>query len=85
MKYIWAKTMLKEKIKNDYTLKLEEFDIDKLYDYLKEICYNLKIETPLILPKHKNHLLEFGTTKFVKEDFIDYINFDKLILQYYEQ
>ncbi len=85
MKYIWAKTMVKEKIKNDYTLKLEEFDIENLYDYLKDICYNLKIETPLILPKHKKHLLEFGTTKFVKDDFIDYINFDKLILEYYEQ
>ena len=85
MKYIWAKTMVKEKIKNDYTLKLEEFDIENLYDYLKDICYNLKIETPLILPKHKKHLFEFGTTKFVKDDFIDYINFDKLILEYYEQ
>ncbi len=85
MKYIWAKTMVKEKIKNDYTLKLEEFDIENLYDYLKDICYNLKIETPLILPKNKKHLLEFGTTKFVKDDFIDYINFDKLILEYYEQ
>ena len=76
--------MIKDKIKKDYTLKLDEFNIDNLYEYLKEICYNLKIETPIILPKHINQLSEFSTTKFFKEDFIDYIDFDKLVITYYE-
>ena len=43
MKNIWAKIMIKDKIKKDYVLKLDEFNINNLYEYLKEICYNLKI------------------------------------------
>ena len=84
MKNIWAKIIIKDKIKKDYVLKLDEFNINNLYEYLKEICYNLKIETPIILPKHSNQLSEFSTTKFFKEDFIDYIDFDKLVITYYE-
>ena len=76
--------MIKDKIKKDYVLKLDEFNINNLYEYLKEICYNLKIETPIILPKHSNQLSEFSTPKFFKEDFIDYIDFDKLVITYYE-
>ena len=58
--------------------------MENLYDYLKEICYLLKIETPILLDKHKNQFAEYNITKFNKDDFIDFINFDSLFLQYFE-
>lgn len=85
MNKIWAKILKEEKIIKDFTLNINNFIIDDLYDYMKEICYNLKIETPLILQKHKNQLEEYSMTKFVKDDFIDFITFDSLIIEYFEQ
>lgn len=84
MKKIWAKIINDHKIIDDYLLVLHEFNIENLYEYLKEICYNLKTETPIILPKHKNQMEEYGTTKFTSENFIDYINYDYLSLEYFE-
>lgn len=58
-----------------------EFDSEKLYNYMQEICYKFKIETPIILNKHKNGLYEFNSTKFMKEDFIDTIDFKSLLIE----
>lgn len=81
---IWSKILKDNKIQKDFTLSLKEFNLDNIYEYLKDICYNLKIETPIILPKHKTQLEEFSVTRFNSSDFIDYINFDFLVLEYYE-
>lgn len=84
MHYIWAKVLIDKKIRKDTTINVENFSYDNLYEYLKEICYNLKIETPLLLQKHHNQFEEYNMTKFSKDDFIDYIDFDNLIIEYYE-
>lgn len=86
MKKLWAKTLKNFKIQNTFTLNLgEDFDAQNLYETLKEICYNLKIETPVVLKKHINQMSEYGTTKFTNADFIDYIDFDSLVIEYFEQ
>jgi len=84
MKKIWSKILKDNKIQKDSTLSLEEFSFESLYDYLKKICYNLKIETPIVLPKHLNQFEEYSMTRFTSSDFIDYIDFDFLQLEYYE-
>ena len=86
MKKLWAKTLKNFKTTNTFTLNLkDDFDAENLYDSLKEICYNLKIETPIVLKKHINQMQEYGTTKFTSSDFVDYIDFDSLIIEYFEQ
>lgn len=84
MKKIWCKILLDKKIVKDFTLSLEEFVVDNLFEYLQEICYNLKIETPIVLDKHINQLGEYSMTRFTKDDFIDFIDFDTLVLEYFE-
>lgn len=84
MHKIWGKLLKNQKIVNDVTLTLNSYDVDNLYDYLKEICYSLKVETPILLEKHLNQFAEYNLTKFTKDDFIDFINFDSLFLQYFE-
>ncbi|MGN1208323.1 MAG: hypothetical protein ACI4TI_02540 [Christensenellales bacterium] len=86
MKKLWAKIIKNYKIINSFTLGLDEdFDFENFFEQLREICYNLKIETPIILQKHIHQLNEFGTTKFTKSDFVDDIDFDSLVLEYFEQ
>lgn len=84
MNNLWGKILKEHKIVKDTTIKVEDFRYDNLYDYLKDICYNLKIETPIILPKHQSQFEEYNMTKFSKDDFIDFIDFDSFIIEYYE-
>ena len=57
------------------------FEADNLYTYMLTICGKLKIETPIVLTKHKNHLNEFNFTKFMDVDFVDSINFKNLTIE----
>ncbi|MBE5745908.1 MAG: hypothetical protein E7359_01285 [Clostridiales bacterium] len=84
MNYIWGKILKDKKIVNDYTLNLNNFSYDEFYEYLKELCYNLKIETPILLSKHQNQFEEYNMTRFSKDDFIDFITFDYLMIEHYE-
>ncbi len=86
MKKLWSKTIKNNKTQNSFVLNLnDEFNAQNLYDALKEICYNLKIETPIVLNKHINQMEEYGVTKFTSADFIDFIDFDSLVIEYFEQ
>ena len=57
------------------------FESDNLYNYMLTICEKFKIETPIVLTKHKNHLNEFNFTKFMEQDFVDTINFKSLTVE----
>ena len=80
---LWAKIMKDSKVIKDCIYNLKGgYNENKLSEqYLKDICYILDIETPIILSKHRKHLSDYNMVKFLKEDFIDYINFDSLIIE----
>lgn len=84
MNKIWGRTIKDGKIKSDFLLKTEKFSYNDLYEYLKTICYNLKIETPIVLKKHQNQFNEYSMTKFSQDDFVDKIDFDSFIIQHFE-
>jgi hypothetical protein len=80
---IWAKTQIKEKIKLNELIEFEDkFIKANFFDYVSKICNELDIPTPVILKKHINHFSSFNIATFSKEDFIEYIDFDKLILEF---
>lgn len=78
---LWAKIMKDTKIINQDFMIVEDFNIKLLDKYLKEICYKLDLETPILLSKHFRYLDKYNIVKFTKNDFIDYINFDCLIIE----
>ena len=84
MNKIWGRTIKDGKIKSDFLLETEKFSYNDLYEYLKIICYNLKIETPIVLKKHQNQFDEYSMTKFTQDDFVDKIDFDSFIIQHFE-
>jgi len=81
MKKIWAKIIKNNRIVKDCALERKSADF---YDNLKEVCYTLNIETPVVLNKHNNEIEEYNITRFKSGDFIDSINFDYLQIEYFE-
>jgi len=79
---IWAKVMKKDKILAQYMLeKAETMDYSKFFDYLREICEHLDIATPILIKTHLFNYAKYNTVRFNKDDFLDSINFDKLVLE----
>lgn len=77
---LWAKA-----IKNNKTIK--SIDVKngenisqelKLKKCLSEIFNKLDISAPIWLSKHDKEFMEFKKIIFLKDDFIDEVNFDKL-------
>ena len=74
-------------IKNHRTIKsvtyqnVNEYESDKFYEYLVEICHRLDIATPIVIPYHVKSYDEFNSVRFKKDDFIDAPTFDSLLLE----
>ena len=78
---IWAKIIKNDKIISSFMYVGYHFNQKELINYLMEICYNLEIPTPIVLEKHINHFSNFKNTSFTGDDFIESIDFDKLVLE----
>lgn len=79
---IWAKVMKKGKIIKQFTLvKSENMDYSMFFDYVREICENLDIATPVIIKTHLFNYAKYNVLRFTADDFMEEIDFDKLILE----
>lgn len=79
---IWAKVMKKDKILKQFMLeKVETMDYSEFFNYLREICENLDIATPVLIKTHLFNYAKYNTVRFTKDDFVEPISFDKLVLE----
>jgi hypothetical protein len=79
---IWAKLLKKDKIVRQYVFELnEQIDYSMFFDYVREICENLDAPTPVIIKTHLFHYAKYNVLKFRKDDFVEPIDFDYLILE----
>ena len=79
---IWAKVMKKDKIVCQYMLeKIESMDYSMFFDYLREICSELDIPTPVLIKTHLFNYAKYNTVRFTASDFVESIDFDKLVLE----
>lgn len=79
---IWAKVMKKDKIIEQYVLERNEnMDYSLFFDYLREICENLDIATPVLIKTHLFNYAKYNNVRFTKSDFVEPISFDKLVLE----
>ncbi|HEY8419683.1 MAG TPA: hypothetical protein VIL03_04545 [Clostridia bacterium] len=80
---IWVRTLTEDKLQKNAIIDFDEkFNKNKFFDYVSNICNELDIPTPVILEKHINHFTSFNNTQFTKGDFVEAVDFDKLILEY---
>lgn len=79
---IWAKVMKKDKILKQYLFEKEgQTDYSVFFEYVRDICEALDIPTPVIIKTHLFNYAKYNTLRFKKDDFVESINFDKLVLE----
>ncbi len=79
---IWAKVLKKDKILKQYMFEsLESMDYSQFFDYLTDICEHLDIPTPVLIKTHLFNYAKYNNVRFKKDDFVENIDFDKLVLE----
>lgn len=79
---IWAKVLVKDKIVNQYVFENPNpIDYSEFFNYLMDICSNLEIPTPVLIKTHLFNFAKYNNVRFKKDDFVEAIDFDKLVLE----
>lgn len=75
-------------IKNNRLIKHETIETlyspttdDNLNLLTEQLCDKLDIPRPLILSKNIKQMIKFGQTKFLKDDFMETLPYDKFELE----
>ena len=79
---IWAKVLLDGRIEKQTTYEQgEELTYSHFFTYLAEICAALDIPTPVLLKPHIMNFAKFNHVVFLPRDFLENVDFDKLLLE----
>ena len=79
---IWAKLLKNGKIIRQFVYeRVGIMDYSLFFDYVREICEKLDIPTPVIIKTHLFNYAKYNNVKFKADDFIEKIDFDKLVLE----
>ncbi len=79
---IWFKLITGDKIIKNTVFSLNDvFSIDNFTFVINNVCNNLDIPSPVILSKHLFQYINFNTTTFTASDFVEPLNYDKLVLE----
>ncbi len=78
---IWAKIIIDGKIVKSCEITVKNYDYHIFEEYVREIAYALDIPTPVVLDKHIIDFTVYKSTRFFKEDFVESVDFEKLVLE----
>ena len=79
---LWAKIIEEDKlranliVRNGAPLEREAYEA-----FLREICQQLDLSTPITLPMHFNHIKRFNIVEYKPRDFIEPVTFTKFTLE----
>ena len=80
---LWLKTIKKEKTILNKTFVLDDdYDAANFNAVLSSLCHSLDLPTPVTLSSHIINFDKFHTVTFKKDDFVEKVDFDKLIVEY---
>lgn len=75
---IWGKTLKKNKMVRSHTVEVDSvFDEQVAMDGINDICIEFDIPRPIVLNKHIKDINEFLMVRFLPDDFIEKVDFDK--------
>jgi hypothetical protein len=75
---IWARVIKEQKIVTDFIYKSSGENLEQM---MRSICEKADIPAPLLLDKHKKQFKKFNQAKFIKEEFVESVDFDRLIIE----
>ena len=79
---IWAKVFSADHIENQTVYEQDEpLTYSHFFTYLSDICGTLDIPTPVLLKSHVMNFAKFKHAVFRPRDFLESVEFDKLILE----
>ena len=79
---LWFKTIKDGKIvKQTVYEDIEKFEYGLFNEYVIRGCNKLDEATPIIIRNHIIEFAKFHMVTFNSSDFIDYITFDKLVVE----
>ena len=79
---IWAKILKNGKIIKQFVYEREGVtDYSLFFDYVRDICETLDCPTPVLIKTHLFSYAKYNNVKFGKDDFVEKVDFDKLILE----
>lgn len=74
--------MNKDKIVKQYVFEKDgEIDYSEFFSYLREICETLDIPTPVLIKTHLFNYAKYNNVRFKESDFVESIDFEKLVLE----
>ena len=65
---------------NDLSLNMEDYERT-----LTEMCHRADLSTPVTLVPHFMNLVKFNVTHYLPRDFIENVDFDRLIIENIEE
>lgn len=79
---LWARTIKEHATlsKCDF-IRDEEMQWSDFFDYVREICNQMDLPTPVILKTHLFNFAKFNYVRFVKSDFVENVDFDYLLIE----
>ena len=79
---IWAKVFSEDHIEKQTVYERDEaLAYSHFFNYLAEICDALDIPTPVLLKPHIFNFAKFRHVVFRPRDFLEGVDFDKLVLE----
>ena len=79
---IWAKIIKDNKLVKDMIWEsIDTYRPRDLYLYMQEICHELDISSPAVLKTHENNFKYFNICTFLPRDFVETVDFDKLVIE----
>ena len=79
---LWTRTVKDNKtiLKHDF-VREKDMDWADFFDYVREICHEMDLPTPVILKTHLFNFAKFNYVRFLPSDFIEQVDFDYLIVE----
>lgn len=79
---IWAKVIKNDKIVKQTVYEREGItDYSEFFNYTMEICEKLDVPTPVIIKTHLFNYAKYNYVRFKPIDFVESVDFDKLIFE----
>lgn len=79
----WIKVYIEDKIINDAIINKKTHLNRELFDVIiREACIEFDYGTPVILPSHFSHFSNYNRTVFYPRDFVEKVNFDRMVIEY---